>query len=241
MTSLPTTSSGVADCWNQIGIRGDRSCPELERYVHCHNCPVYSHAGRRFLDAPSPHGYLEEWTKRLTQPIEESSGVAGSVVIFRLAEEWLALSVQVLVEVTSVRPIHRVPHRRGLLAGLVNIRGELYLCVHLDQLLGLRRGEESHIGKDGSAKNINRFLVVHREGDRWVLPVEEVDQVQRFSHHELVQVPATVSRSLAHLSQGVFHWHGRAVGMLDAERLFQTLRARVVSAETGTTQREGKR
>ena len=32
----------VNDCWNRIGVRGDRSCPELKQYVHCRNCPVYS-------------------------------------------------------------------------------------------------------------------------------------------------------------------------------------------------------
>ena len=30
------------DCWNRIGVRGDRSCPELARVIHCHNCPVFS-------------------------------------------------------------------------------------------------------------------------------------------------------------------------------------------------------
>ncbi|MEM7650108.1 MAG: chemotaxis protein CheW, partial [Cyanobacteria bacterium P01_A01_bin.70] len=34
------------DCWNQIGVRGDRTCPTLETVIHCHNCPVYSQAGR---------------------------------------------------------------------------------------------------------------------------------------------------------------------------------------------------
>ena len=46
-----------SDCWNHIGVRGDRSCPLLPPVVHCQNCAVFSAAGRRFLDAPSPPGY----------------------------------------------------------------------------------------------------------------------------------------------------------------------------------------
>ncbi|NEN98182.1 MAG: chemotaxis protein CheW, partial [Moorea sp. SIO3I7] len=23
------------DCWNQIGVTGDRSCPELKTFIHC--------------------------------------------------------------------------------------------------------------------------------------------------------------------------------------------------------------
>jgi chemotaxis-related protein WspD len=220
MTSLPV----VTDCWNKIGVRGDHSCPELPRVVHCHNCAVFAGAGRRFLDAPSPDGYLEEWTRRLAAPVETASCDLVGALIFRLAEEWLALSVQVLVEVTTPRPVHRVPHRGGVLAGLVNIRGELHLCARLDQVLGVQAGDSVSVSRSG--KTTGRLLVVERDGERWVFAVDEVDQVQRFELRELVGVPATVGRAAARLSRGVFHWQGRAIGLLDDGRLFQTLRAR---------------
>src|SRR5262245_44491396 len=118
MTALPLAAG--TDCWNRIGVRGDRSCPELAKVVHCHNCPVFAAAGRRFLDAPSPPGYLDEWTDRLAAPPELAASDLQSVLVFRLGEEWLALPARVLVEVTTPRPVRRVPHRGGLLAGLVN-------------------------------------------------------------------------------------------------------------------------
>ena len=62
-------------------------------------------AGRRFLDAPSPAGYLDEWTARLAAPNDERGrGRSSSVLVFRLGDEWLALPVGVLVEVTRPRP-----------------------------------------------------------------------------------------------------------------------------------------
>jgi chemotaxis-related protein WspD len=212
-----------ADCWNHIGVWGDRSCPELLKVVHCHNCPVFAGAGRRFLDAPAPDGYAQEWAERLAPPIEEAATDLQSVLIFRLGEEWLALPAQVLLEVASLRPIHRVPHRAGLLAGLVNIRGELYLCVRLAQLLGIRTEDGEPAGDRPGA----RLIVVEREGDRWVFPVEEVDQVYRFSTAELTGAPATLARAAARLTQGVFVWRERSIGYLDAVRLFHTLRARL--------------
>jgi chemotaxis-related protein WspD len=222
----PQAVSAPADCWNHIGVRGDRSCPELLKVVHCHNCPVFAAAGRRFLDAPSPAGYLEEWTERLAAPIEEAAADLQSVLIFRLREEWLALATQVLLEVSNPRPVRRVPHRAGLLAGLVNIRGELQLCVRLDQLLGIAPKP----GRDGAARpgsGSPRLIFVQREGDRWVFPVDEVDQVHRFSAGELAGTPATLARSAARLTQSVFRWRERPVGYLDEARLFQVLRARV--------------
>jgi chemotaxis-related protein WspD len=225
VNSLPTLPS-TTDCWNQIGVRGDHTCPELLRVVHCHNCPVFAAAGRRFLDAPSPPGYLEEWTQRLAALPEERCHDSISVLIFRLGEEWLALPVQVLVEVTSLRPVHRIPHRGGVLAGLVNIRGELHLCVRLDLLLGIP-SQERAVSADHPGVPSRRLLVVGHKGEDWVFAVDEVDQVQRFAAAELTRAPATLQRSSGHLTRGVFVTGQRSVGYLDEERFFQTLRTRL--------------
>jgi chemotaxis-related protein WspD len=216
MTPLPT-----ADCWNTIGVRGDRSCPKLVEVVHCHNCPVFAAAGRRFLDAPSPPGYLDERTALLAAPLEDATADHDSVLIFRVGDEWLALTVQVLVEVTAPKPVHRVPHRAGLLAGLVNIRGELHLCARLGKMLGINDDQSD---KPAAAA---RMLLVHRDADRWVFPVDAVDQVHRVPRATIGRPPATVGRAAAHLSRGVFPWGGKAVGLLDDGRLFDTLRAKV--------------
>jgi chemotaxis-related protein WspD len=245
-----------SDCWNRIGVRGDRSCPELTQYVHCQNCPVFAAAGRRFLDVATPPGYLEEWTQRLAAPVEEAAADLEGVLVFRLADEWLALSVHTLVEVTTLRPVHRVPHRGGLLAGLVNIRGELCLCVHLVKLLGIephpagpngalslapsRNGPRALGLADGAegrsiqvaptARHLvsaSRLLVVRRGEERWVFPVDAVEKVVRVPRAEVARPPATVGRAAAHLARGVFFWHGRPVGLLDDGRLFEALRGRL--------------
>ena len=56
---------GDGDCWNRIGVTGDRSCPELNTFVHCRNCPVFAAAARAFFDRPAPEGYLAEWSRWL--------------------------------------------------------------------------------------------------------------------------------------------------------------------------------
>jgi chemotaxis-related protein WspD len=227
-------TNAVTDCWNQIGVWGDRSCPQLLEVVHCHNCPVFAAASRRFLDAPSPHGYLEEWTERLAAPAEEAATDLQSVLIFRLGEEWLALPVSVLLEVTNARAIHRIPHRAGLLAGIVNIRGELHLCVRLAQLLGIKSagtdgGEAAaESGQPAQQAQKQSLIVVGRDADRWVFPVDEVDQMYRFSTAELAGAPATLARSAGRLTRGVFEWRERSIGYLDDARLFQALRTRIL-------------
>jgi chemotaxis-related protein WspD len=216
------------DCWNRIGVRGDRSCPELATVVHCQNCPVFAAAGRHFLDAPSPDGYLEEWTARLAEPEAEQARDLESVLVFRVGGEWLALPVQALVEVLPLRPVHRIPFRGGLLAGLVNVRGELHLSVRLDRLLGAGAAP----GQNGEAavddgRGAARLLVAQRGGEAWVFPVDEVDRVHRFPAAELTGVPPTLGRATGRFTRGVFRCDGRAVGYLDEGRLFEALRTKV--------------
>lgn len=237
MTPLPTT-----ECWNTIGVRGDRSCPELKTYVHCQNCPVFAKAGRQFLNAPTPSGYLEEWTERLAPPSENIADDLEGVLVFRLADEWLALSVQALVEVTTPRTVHRIPFRGGLLAGIVNIRGELVLCMSTEKLLGVntRNGDagsgsgsyRTPTGKRAGAgsdprQSTGRLLVIKRDAERWALPVDEVEKVIRVPRAGISPPPTTVGRATARLSRGVFPWEDRAVGLLDEGRLFEALRAKL--------------
>jgi chemotaxis-related protein WspD len=224
MKTLPLAVAQV-DCWNRIGAWGDRSCSELTAAVHCHNCPVFAAAGRQFLAAPSPSGYLEDWAERLAALPETAARDLQSVLIFRIADEWLALRAVVLVEVTSPRPVHRIPYRGGVLAGLVNIRGELYLCARLGQLLGID-GQAKDTASPANAAQ-PRMLVVRREQEAWVFPVDEVAGVYRFAASALTAVPPTLGRAAARFTHGVTVWKERAVGCLDEARLFDTLRARI--------------
>lgn len=218
LLTLPVVANDT--CWNRIGVWGDRTCPELTKVTHCHNCPVFAAAGRQFLDAPSPPDYLDEWTVRLANADDRTANDELSVLVFRLGDEWLALPVGVLVEVTRPRAPHRVPHRGGLLAGLVNIRGELHLCVRLDLLLGVGTANERKDEKP-------RLLVIRREAEGWAFAADEVDQVHRVPGNSLTPPAPTLARASSKLTRGVFTHEGRPVGLLDDARVFQTIRERV--------------
>jgi chemotaxis-related protein WspD len=222
----------MPECWRVIGVAGDRSCPELERFIHCRNCPVLAEAAQGFFDRPAPEGYLDTWRAILEEPEEGVEADAASLLVFRVDREWLALPAAVLVEVTPVRRIHTVPHRGGTpLAGLVNIRGELRLCMSLHAVLGLTGGPTDQppaAGEGDEAEAVPRLLVIERtEGrtsERWVLGVDDVAGVHRVPRSALRAVPATVSQAAARCSTALFAWQDRDVAVLDAPRLFETLR-----------------
>lgn len=217
------------ECWRTIGISGDKSCPELATYIHCRNCPVLAEAARTFFDRNAPPGYLDAWRQILEEPAAVPETESTSVLVFRLATEWFALPAAVLVEVTTPRPLHRIPHRRGGgLAGLVNVRGQLQLCMSLHALLGLTGGPQAPAA---ASEHASRLLVVERGGDmgteRWVIGVDEVAGVHRVARAEIRAVPSTVSQAQARCSTALFEWHGRTVGLLDDGRVFAGLRGMV--------------
>ena len=235
-TPLQVIEAPMEDCWRRIGVVGDRSCPELETYIHCRNCPVMADAARAFFDRQAPEGYLESWSRILEEPEVVVDPDATSVLVFRLDREWLSLPATALIEVTPLRPLHRVPHRTaGVLQGLVNVRGQLQLCVSLHGLLGLegRPSFEPTAPDNDAPISTARLLVVERNGsqgdDRWVFGVDEVAGVQRVLRSALRSVPSTVSQSSTRYCQALFDWQGQAVGLLDESRVFDGLRDSVGS------------
>ena len=252
----------VSDCWNRIGISGDRSCPELQTHIHCRNCPVFASAARTFFDRSAPANYLAEWTQWLagSPPAGgNESGKSGcpdeqdrdreliSVLIFRLCQEWLAFRTQTVAEVSLTRPVHRIPHRSNeILIGLVNLRGQLQLCVSLHGLLGVdvtkgqsshspipyqakpRAGDAKEVGDAGSGAAQSSRLVVLRDRERsetWIFAAEEVLGVHRLPRAQVRSVSSSLANSEVSFSQAILSWEGRSVGFLDEQRVFAALRS----------------
>jgi chemotaxis-related protein WspD len=223
--ALPTIEfSQTARCWKTIGVAGDRSCPELRELSHCRNCPVYAAAGRDLLNQPLPTGYQEEWAVVLATPKEDAAAIATrSVAIFRLRDEWFGLSAQMFQAVTTIVPIRRIPQRSNdVLLGLVNISGELQLCVALDRLLGL--APTVGTSADQTTRLVYPRMVVVQLGEaRWVFPVDDIYGIERFAIDQIQPAPANVSQQRDCLTQGVIEWRGHFLSYLDAARLSQRL------------------
>jgi chemotaxis-related protein WspD len=223
---------GDGDCWNRIGVSGDHSCPELNSFTHCRNCPVFTRAAGAFFDRPAPEGYLAEWSRWLAQGDDANSssqarhetdddvgahgdGISG--LIFRLGEEWLAFRTQAVAEVTTPRPVHRIPHRSNqLFVGLINLQGQLQLCVSLHSLLGV------------SAQPEPARLVILRDRERhesWAFLADEVSGVRRFPRSQWRGVPSTLVNPTVEFSQAVLSWKGQSIGFLDEHRVFAALRS----------------
>jgi chemotaxis-related protein WspD len=224
----------LKDCWNQIGVMGDRSCGELKAVIHCHDCPIYAAVGESLLEREPPLNYVEEWIEILAEPSTEETESSGTIVladaisimIFRLGNQKLAMPVRILQEVTHPCLIQPLPHRSNhLFLGLVNIRGETLLCASLSHLLNLETPKAEVTLQSEAFK---RMLVAGQREEKWVFPVDEVYGTYRFHLSELRDAPVVITKASESYTQGVIHWEGEKVNYLDSELLFYTLNHKIL-------------
>lgn len=231
------SASLLDDCWNRIGVFGDRSCPELLNCVHCRNCQVYSAAGRSLLERLPPGDYLQEWTTVLaeTKRGSESSTLSAdgsvvrsdqslSVMIFRLCSELFALPVGVFLEVSSPFVVHSVPGRSNhLFLGMVNVRGEIMLAASLTNLLGLvtANGNASQVA--GASQAAGRMAVAGTPEGKWVFPIDEIYGIYLFHRDDVKPAPVVITNANHSYACGVFQWQNRSVALLDPDRIFTML------------------
>jgi chemotaxis-related protein WspD len=209
-------------CWSRIGTLGDQSCPRLEQYLRCLNCPVFEHAAARMLDRPVDP---EAQALPTSVPVRNTSGQNGHAnragsIVFRVGAEWLALPATVLQHVGEARAIHSLPHRRSpVVLGVVNVRGVLTLAASLSALMHIEAAPEGPAGRPGR----RRLLVAEWRGETTAFPVDDVEGVAYFSPEELLPVPATLAQGAGRHVRGVYGWRERSVGVLDVEALFEAL------------------
>jgi chemotaxis-related protein WspD len=230
MASAKNMSQAVLDdCWNRIGVHGDRSCAELEGHIHCRNCPVFSAAARTLLDVPAPAGSRRIATEHFAQAEQEELGITAgadtqSVIVFRLRAEWYAIRAAVCQEIADLRPIHSLPHRRdGAVLGVANVGGGLLVCIALTVILGVATQPEAIPAQSRRRAAVPRLLVARGTAGAVVFPVDEVHGMERFRARDLKEVPATVAQAQATYTQALMPLGDRTVGLLDEQLLFYTV------------------
>ncbi|MFO2463799.1 chemotaxis protein CheW [Pseudomonas sp. 15FMM2] len=210
-------SRAIDDCWNRIGIHGDKSCPLLADHIHCRNCSVYSAAATRLLDR---YALQQEDLHGIAPAQAQADVVTRSLLMFRLGEEWLGIATRCLVEVTPMQPIHSLPHQRSrALLGVANVRGALVACLSLVELLGLDSTGSSSSG----ARVMPRMLIIAAQDGPVVVPVDEVDGIHAIDERTLKAASTSGTQASARYTQGVLQFKGRSLRWLDEAQLLSAV------------------
>ncbi|WP_374443192.1 chemotaxis protein CheW [Pseudomonas panipatensis] len=207
---LDAAAEVLDDCWNRIGVRGDKSCARLAEHVRCLNCPVFAAAATRLLDRYVLGDEAAEATS--VEPAEAVEALGEAHLLFRLGAEWLALRTLALVEVAPACPVHSLPHPRSpALLGVANVHGTLVACLSLAELLGLAPAAAPEEG----GRRVPRMLILAAAGGPIVAPVDEVDGIHPLNPARERSLQAGSSR----FTQDVLLWRSRSVRLLDHQAL----------------------
>jgi chemotaxis-related protein WspD len=241
---LSLLSQDIDDCWNRIGIHGDQSCERLHTHIHCRNCDVYERNAAALLDkiavSVADGALLRDATGPQAGSLRNKKRVEGEpLLLFRVGDEWFALPARFVSQVAEVSTVHSLPKLRSkAVVGLVNVRGQLTVCVSLAKLLDLsdsQLGRPVEATRDATRSRATARYIVTREvgqergrekrvDETTVFPVDEVHGIERFSRDTHRAVPATLTHSAAYHTRAVVDWDGHSVGLLDTTLLFETLR-----------------
>jgi len=131
-----------------------------------------------------------------------------------LAGGLFGLDVEHVKEVIALRPITRVFHAPPVIAGVVNLRGDVLTVIDLAVLLG-----QSSVTSASSA----RIVVLRDAGERRLagVLVDRLGALREMPPEGLAQVPTTLSSSVARLLSGVIP-SAPPCGVIDVAELFQT-------------------
>jgi chemotaxis-related protein WspD len=216
----------IDDCWNRIGVwrTGKEQCPELDHFVHCRNCSVFSKAGRKLLRSKPPENYRSEWTKIYSTEQDIKAINVKSALVFRTGSEWLALPSHIIQEIVNMRPIHSIPNINSkALRGLVNIHGRLRICVSIGRVLGIEKLKKKEDQLYPDYISPERLVVVMQENHLVAFPVSEIKGIISYSTEMIKDPPVTVSGSKAVYTMGIIHLDGKDIGLLKDKPLFKTL------------------
>ena len=153
----------------------------------------------------------------------------NAIAIFRLEQEWFALPATMFHSIVSWRQVRPIPHRSNeLLQGLVNVRGELLLCVSLAQFLKMPKALPSGVQR--------RLAIIEWEKHRWAFPVDEFQGIETLAPSTLLTPPATVLKASQTYTHSLLPWHDRAshhsidrtINCLDETLLFDALTRKAI-------------
>ncbi|OZI19646.1 hypothetical protein CAL26_18760 [Bordetella genomosp. 9] len=248
-------SAPIDDCWNRIGVRGDRSCPRLAEYIHCRECPVQEEAAKNLLYRAQADTAVLQGDAAAMRPgsvagvaaasAGTSAGAAGIAADGRAGGAGTRPDSGVTATGTDMISLLIFRLHAEWLALPVSALAEVTPMrpVHsLPRRSGVVLGVCNVRGRlvpcvslaalldlapreDAADKATPRMLVLSTRGGTIVSPVDEVAGIQPYPRTAIGALPDTLAGG--HYAAGVVRYRDRAVGMLDANRLAHAIEGKL--------------
>jgi chemotaxis-related protein WspD len=184
--------------------------------------PTEVKSANSLLDRTPPSSLVDEWTARIAAPKHPSdAGETLALVVFRCTNQWFALAAHVFDRIYSSRPVRPVPFRTGdIFRGLVNVDGELSLCVSLAVILGLSDGAEPR----SRVSQRTRLCLIRYQRERVAFEVDELLGHRKIPRVSFAAAPENLSATPGTHTESFCTLENKLIALLDTERLSASLR-----------------
>ena len=142
---------------------------------------------------------------------EEERGPMVQVVVFQLNDELFCAPIQQVVEIIKPLPLTRMPRTPFYVAGILNLRGQVFPVIDLKKRLDLKlrdKTERTRIIKAEVGSEAVGFIV------------DEVKEVLSVPEDHIDIPPSMMENSTAVYLKGVIRDQTRMILWLDLEKLF---------------------
>lgn len=177
--------------------------------------------GSRLLNRMQPPGYGIEWLETLkTKPAEDFPS-GHSVVIFRIANEWLALPSHSILEITHSSHIHKLPHTNSpILLGISNVHGELLITISMQTFLDLPAPTKPI---EENAQQSARSIVLEKNKEAILFPVHEIHGITFIPPTSIAPPPLSTSKAGKNFFIGIFSLNNTLIGLLDDSAIMDAI------------------
>ena len=135
------------------------------------------------------------------------------VVVFRLANEYYALDIQLVQEIVRMQTITAIPGAEEWVRGITNLRGRVVPVLDLGRRCGKSIAELS---------TETRIVVVNAVDGMVGLTVDSVTEVMRIPGEAITSPTGVVSREQAAFLRGIAKLPDRLVSLMDLEKVLPT-------------------
>jgi len=152
--------------------------------------------------------FLRERAVELARPPRpDEASEQMEVLRFRAAGAWCALDQRYVCEILSSRPLYPLPGLPGFVAGVIDVRAQLWSVLHTAAVLGLRAE---------SAPAESRVLLLADDRMEFGLCVEEVEGIVALPSSEIHAPAASRETSVGRYLLGI---HRSGTYVLDGSRM----------------------
>lgn len=151
------------------------------------------------------------------EAVEEIVADFMSVLLFRLSDEWYAVSVEDVREIYQEYQITPIPCVPEFVLGVVNIRGEIISVTDIARIM--------RIGSLATEIGIAPAIVLQGESSTTAIVVDEIGDIVDVPKDGVEPPLSTIDRTQAEFISGSLYVDGRLIGLINKERVLEPIGA----------------